>query len=321
MSFQRTDLARTDFENMVLDLEKRYFGILLDVIRSKSFEDDLLLIEKEIRENYALYRKAWDLKNKLKVSAERLVRHHVYQHLSSQILGIYPSPISPDLGVKLKDCILCVDVKTIDTIGNANDIRSTALEANQNSFKNQKSRIPYESNLLDIDHYSGLPVLTYIVKLIYSDNDYKFSLSRQEYPTLVLACIPNGQLSKLFDHDIIENFKTYDYYGEADGHYFKPFTIPDNLKEKEQIKPHSDYIFVSQRGFVDITAQMGKISYYDPKKLTTWWLTSDSRRKVIAAVKSGGSVRYFNKYLLDRKDSANIKWKGYIEHKVTSILP
>ena len=81
------------------------------------------------------------MKNKLKVPAERLVRHHIYTNLSNLITGIYPSPISSDLGIMTSDCVLCVDVKTVDTVGNRVDIGSTQVEPNQISFQNMRIRL------------------------------------------------------------------------------------------------------------------------------------------------------------------------------------
>ena len=187
--------ARTHMQNVILDLEKKYFSIIENIITSDAFINDLLLIEKEIRENYPKFQATWKLKNKIKVPAERVIRHHVYLALKNDIKGIFPSPISSDFGVRLDDCILCIDAKTLDTVGNSGDIRATAVEPNQLSFNN--SNHPYiqsASNLESIDHYSRLPVLTFIIKLIYRDDNYSFSLARTTYPSLVLACIPNGEI-------------------------------------------------------------------------------------------------------------------------------
>ena len=317
MSLQRIDINRTPMQNFILDLEKQYFSKLKDVFFSNAFTEDLLLIEKEIRENYPKFKSTWNLKNKLKIPAERLVRHHIYMQLHDLVTGVYPSPISSDLGILTKDCVICIDVKTIDTVGNSVDIYSTQVEPNQLSFQNTNH--PYirtVSNLESIDHYSRRPVLTYVVKIIYTDNSYSFSLSRNKQPTIVLACIPNGELSSLFDFDIIKNFKTYDYYSEQDKPDLKAHIIPEEYKSEDS---RDNYIFnycVNERGFQPITIQTDKRSkdvYFDAINRVLWWQTSDNKKHAIKAVKSGSTARLNNDVLKNRYDSKNKKWLGYVE--------
>ena len=322
MAKQDTSIRRTDKQNEILDLEKYYFDKLKDVIFSDEFTEDLLLIEKEIRENYAELAGTWNLKNKLKVSAERLVRHYIYMKWHGIIQNVYPSPISSDLGIKTADAVICIDVKTIDTFGNPGDLKSTSTEKNQNSFNN--SRYPgfqFKSNLKSIDHYSSRPVLTYIVKIVYRDDDYSFVLSRDEYPTLILTCIPNGELSRLFDFNIIDNFKTYEYYDTKDGNDFAPFIISVNTDDKAALKEYLDNEFITNRHFSDVSSQMGKIAYYDVAHYCVWWTVMSGSKKQVCALKSGSSVRYNNEILKHRFDSHDHPWDGYIEKRITKILP
>ena len=317
MGKQDIKIMRTSKQNEILDLEKKYFLKLFDMINSCGFKEDLLLIEKEIKDNYPKYRDTWDLKNKIKIPAERLVRQHVYINFFEEIRGIYPSPVSSDLGIKLKDIVLCVDVKTLDTNSNENDIQSTAVEKNQTSFDN--SNFPYINtiaNLDSIDHYSRLPVLTYIIKIIYTDDGYSFKLSREEKPTLVLTCIPNGELSNLFDRNIIENFKTYDYYIEKDDKY-KSIEIPKGVDENV----FADEECINKRGFNKVMIgtsgrtieRPNKVAYIDPKSRIVWWSTSKSGKSYIRPLKGGSSTRFYNNILKARFDSENRAWDGYIE--------
>ena len=322
MGLQDRNISRNSFENKVLDLEKKYFNLIFGVLTSKSFKDDLLLIEKEIRENYSDYDEIWDPKNKIKVPAERLVRHHLYTQLHNQIEEIFPSPVSSDFGVKTEDCILCVDVKTIDIIGNAGDLKSTHVEANQNSFDNRNyPGVKYESHLNSIEHYSRKPVLTYVVKIIYRDDNYSFSLCRSKYPTIVLACVPNGELSRLFDFNIIDNFKTYEYYKESEGPYFKYIFLPSNFSglSSADKKAVCDSICLP-KGFVDLSSTLGKIAYYDPAKLITWWITTESKKVCLKPVKGGASVRFNNEMLEKRYDSRNLPWEGYVTYTIFEEL-
>lgn len=318
MSKQKIDVSRTDKQNEILNLEKKYFNLLYDMISSESFKDDLLLIEKEIKENYPKYRDIWDLKNKIKIPAERLIRQHIYLEFFDNIKGIYPSPVSSDLGIKLEDVVLCVDVKTLDTKSNKNDIKSTAVEKNQNSFNNKN--FPYiniMANLDSIDHYSRLPVLTFVIKIIYTDDDYSFKLSRGQTPTLVLACIPNGELSNLFDYNIIENFKTYEYYSSADGEEYKEIIIPSEVEPFE----FADKECVERRGFSKIKVgtsgrtinSPSKIAYFDSRNRILWWYINESGKKKIKPLKGGATTRFYNYILKNRYDSTNSLWEGYKE--------
>ena len=313
MGKQNVSIPRNSYENTILDMEHKYFDLILKVVQSEEFKKDLLLIEKEIKDNYQEYRNTWALKNKIKVPTERLFRHHIYIQWHKLIKGIYPSPVSSDVGIKTDDAIICIDLKTLDTIGNSNDIFSTTVERNQTSFNNRK--YPYIttlSNLKAIDHYSGVPVLTYIVKIIYTDNSYSFKLCRQDYPTIIVTCIPNGEISKLFDYNIIENFKTYDYYSERDGEYYKPVLIPPGLNNHQVNEYVRNYCLIeSDRNYVE-TMINSKPAYLDIATRVLWWKTSDKKIKMIRAVKCGSSIRFSNAILKERYDSSNNNWDGYV---------
>lgn len=314
MGRQNVGLQRNTYENNILDLEKKYYNLILEVIQSSAFKYDLLLIEKEIKDNYSEFRDIWDLKNKIKVPAERLTRHHIYIQWHSIIRGIYPSPVSSDLGIKTDDAIICIDLKTLDTHSNSGDISSTAVEKNQTSFNNKNyPYIPTISNLKSIDHYSRLPVLTYVIKIIYTDNNYSFCLSREAFPTIVLACIPNGEISRLFDFNIIDNFKTYHYYNHRNGDYYAPIPIKAGLSNIEEDAFVENYcIHESGRDYAKV--QIGnKPAFIDLATRVLWWKTSEKNKKVIRAVKSGGSVRFSNQILKERYDSRNEAWLGYQE--------
>ena len=317
MAKQNPNLPRDTYKNKVLNLEKKYFQKILEVVNSSAFIQDLLLIEKEIRENYPEYRDIWDLKNKIKVPAERLTRHHIYTQWHDLIDGIYPSPVSSDIGIRTNDAVICIDLKTIDTNGNAGDLRATAVENNQTSFNNKN--YPYiktASNLKSIDHYTRKPVLTYVVKIVYTDDKYSFTLSRNTFPTLIVACVPNGEISQLFDYNIIDNFKTYNYYSKKDGDYYSPIEIPRDTKNiSEYVKDQC----VNLRNYISVNIQ-GKDAYFDMAHNTLWWQTSQNNKTVIAAVKSGGSVRFNNEILKERFDAENNKWDGYIEITISDEM-
>lgn len=318
MPRQDTSKPRTRKQNEILDLEKKYFSILEKVFSSSAFNNDLLLIEKEIRENYPKFINVWNLKNKLKVPAERLVRHHIYMSLSNLITGIYPSPISSDIGFLTDDCVICIDVKTVDTVSNIADIKSTQVEPNQISFRNTNhSYVTTTSNLESIDHYSRKPVLTYVLKIIYTDDDYSFQLARGITPSVVLVCIPNGELSNLFNFDIIKSFKTYNYFTESDDEYFTPVIIPNEFIDDDQTSYIERYCI--DKGFVKVEIP-NKTAYYDGIHHCIWWQTSHKNRPAIKAVKSGSTARLENEILKDRYDSNNNSWYGYKELSIPPAL-
>ena len=313
MAKQQYNIRRSEIENKILDLEKKYFDIIKNIITSAEFKNDLILIEKEISDNYTKFDELWNLKNKLKVPAERVVRHHLYIKMNNLIKGIFPSPLSSDFGVRTEDAVVCIDIKTIDTQGNSGDLKETCVEKNQNSFDNKN--YPYihiPANLNAFDDYSRLPVLTYIIKIIYTDTGYSFKLSRTEYPSLVLVCIPNGKISRLFDYNIVANCKTYDYYTvRNDGENFEPIYLSDAEVINEQIINEKCQV----RGLVRLS-EFKKPTFYDSKTKTLWWKTSVSNKIAIAPVKSGASVRFSNEILKERYDSDNNKWEGYIEWNI-----
>ena len=134
MGKQRIDIKCNDYEKNILNLEKKYFEIIYNIISHEDFFKDLALIEKEISDNYSKFDGLWNLKNKIKIPAERVVRHHLYVKMVERIKGIFPSPLSSDFGIRTDDAVVCIDIKTIDTNGNSGDLRETAVEKNQTSF-------------------------------------------------------------------------------------------------------------------------------------------------------------------------------------------
>lgn len=313
MSKQSTSIQRNEYENNILDLEKKYFEIIKSVVMHDDFKRDLSLIEKEISDNYTKFDDLWNLKNKIKVPAERVVRHHLYVKMVDLIKGIFPSPLSSDFGIRTEDAVVCIDIKTIDTNGNEGDLRATSVEKNQTSFDNKNyPYIKIPANLNAVDDYSRLPVLTYVVKIVYTDNGYSFKLCRDNFPSMVLTCIPNGKIAKLFDYNIVANCKTYDYYNvRNDGVDYAPIELTEAEKNNNALIDAK----CLARGFAKLN-NFSKPAYYDSKTKCLWWKTSFANKSVIAPVKSGSSVRFLNEILKDRYDSKNQPWQGYIEWNI-----
>lgn len=322
----------------ILDLEKKYFDILWNIFTSKGFINDLQVIEKEIQKEYDFLHKTWELKNKLKIPAERLTRQYIYRDLSEIIKHIYPLAISSDCAFITNDAVINLDVKTLDTIGNQGDIKNLQFENNQSSFDNvnldadakiPNSGIKVECLLPQEYSYNGekpLPVLTYFLTIIYSDDGKSFNLNRDDnYQTIYLKCLPNGFLSPLFDNDIVDNFKDYLYFKQNSK--FPPEYLTDDKnkiveKLKEFIRKKPEFILIQGRS---------KIGAFNSKQIHPKYKTSgiswfpvsriDKVNKklfhyYLEAVYKGHTNRLSNSKIETRYDSDDNIWIGVKKYKL-----
>ena len=328
MSQQNTTYARTPIQNKILDLEKKYMEILDKVFTSKRFISDLKKIESDTQEYYDLLAEVWGKKNKIKEASERLVRHHLYTNFTG-VDNFYPFPISCDIAIETDDVILNVDVKTIDKIGNGTELTTTQFEHNQTSFINKPvlAAPPFpgfkvKSNLQTKDPRTGKPVITYLIKIGYSDDGHGFFrlVNENSKPSIVLTCLPNGALSNLFDDDLFSNFKEYTYYDSHDGTYFKPRYITSK-DEFNTLNINVKYNRIEQ--VTDIPENWSRISsdkvgYYDIEKKVLWYAIPKKEQNhwniYLYAVKYGNTARFNDYWLEHRYDSKNKSWCGEIRH-------
>lgn len=316
-------------QGKILDLEKKYFEYIENIITSQSFIKDLKKIENRIKNQYQYLEAIWDLKNKLKIPAERLLRYYIYKQ--PNVIGFYPSPVSCDVAVETNDVILNIDVKTIDIVGNSGDITTIQLEHNQCSFKHKNvlsngdfKGFEIKTNLPSIDKYTKKPILTYLLKIVYSDNDKEFDIfypnnKRKIFPIITLTCLPNGCISNLFDNDLFSNFKNYDYYKSTDGSLYKPKFICS--------KDYYDNISIENEKYLYIKHQcnipndwsrvkiLNKCGYYDKVNNNLWITVSRGTKKngwdyYLEAVKSPHTCRFDYTMLKTRYDSKGNKWNG-----------
>ena len=329
MSQQNTTYGRTPIQNHILDLEKKYMEILDSVFTSERFISDLKKIESDTQEYYDLLTDVWGKKNKIKEASERLVRHHIYTNFTN-VDNFYPFPISCDIAIETEDAILNVDVKTIDKIGNGNELTTTQFEHNQTSFINEPvlAAPPFpgfrvKSNLQSKDPRTGKPVITYLVKIGYSDDGHgTFRLINEaSKPSLVLTCLPNGALSNLFDNNLFSSFKDYVYFEKHDGQYFKPRYITSK-DEFGTLSTTVKYNRIEQTTDIPDSWERinsdSKIGYYDTEKNILWYAIP---KKIgnhwdiyLYAVKYGNTARFNDSWLEDRYDSTNTYWCGEIKH-------
>lgn len=140
----------------------------------------------------------WELKNKLKIPAERLVRQYVYKNLSDLVKHIYPSALSSACAFITNDAVINIDVKTLDTVGNRGDINNLQFENNQSSFENlnldvdpsiPNSGVTVECLLPKEYSYNdepALPMLSYFFTIVYCDNGQSFKFRSK---TWICICI------------------------------------------------------------------------------------------------------------------------------------
>lgn len=322
----------------VLNLEKKYFNILWQLFTSNEFIEDLKIIEEEIQKHYSFLEHTWELKNKLKIPAERLARQYVYKNLFTLVKHIYPSPISSDIAFVTDDAVINIDIKTMDTVGNKNDIYNLQFENNQSSFINKNldvderfpnSGVKVECLLPQEYSYNNeqpLPVLTYFFTIVYSDNKTSFTLNRDEkLQTIYLKCLPNGILSPLFDNDLVDNFKTYTYLERKHG--FSPIYLTDNANEvnekvKQFVIDNPQYVLLKGRT---------KVGAYNSNQIhpkyntngVSWFPVSQQdknnkniHRYFLKAVYKGNTNRLSNTKLITRFDSYDNEWLGLKKYKI-----
>lgn len=335
MSSQKSKINYSEKQGILLDLEKKYFNFIKTILDSPEFLNDLKKVETNIQNNYDFLSNVWNLKNKLKIPAERLLRYYIYKN--EQIVGFFPSPVSGDLAVEVTDAIINLDIKTIDIVGNAGDIETIQFEHNQTSFLNKNvlssdifTGFKVQANLPTIDSFTKKPILTYLVKIIYSDNKTSFNIFNQkDYPLITLTCLPNGELSDLFDNDLFSNVKDYNYYKKSDGNYYNPKYI-SSKDEYDSLTSYNDKVqLIKSNCQIDDTWKktqiLNKVAFYDAS-MDKLWVTVLRRPKnskpyyELNSIASPGTCRFNHIDLVDRYDSKNNPWKG-IYKKYNSISP
>jgi hypothetical protein len=318
-----SELDNLDLLSEILELEKKYFEFLWKLFTSKDFVSDLEKIETDIKKNYKLLSDHWDLKNKIKIPAERLVRHYIYKSPLFNIVDIYPSPVSADIALITEDIVLNIDVKTIDIVGNSGDLQFLQFLPNQSTFINRKlsvdplvsdsgiqidSSLPLEYNLKK----KRLPVLTFFLTIVYSDNGSTFSLAREKNtPTINLKCLPSGIISKLFDFDLVKNFKAYKYYSDnlVNHIFIKGIDLKQELVEYVKSNPDFKIVKVKSKEGLFNPKAIHPISL---EKGITWVRV---KRKVKGKFKlepiiGGSALRIKTDDIRDRYDSCDLIWQG-----------
>lgn len=288
----------------VEDLEKKYFKLIENIILSEDFLKDLKTIDLFIRNNYQLLSEHWQVKNKLKIAVERLLRYYFYTVLNP--LAVYNSVLSSDIAFYTEDVLLNIDAKTTDFSSSANerDFYYPAIVAkNQITFKNvnlieEKSAsawngIPFKTLLAPISEHPikkiNVPTLSFFIKFGYFDDGRSFRIEKYG-----LTCIPHRDLSSRFNNDIIINFKSYTYDKKE-----------DPKEEKELVSNNWVEVKLKRKNY-----------YVNPKTLEAWGYDKTKWRIVLsdntARIKK---EEHFpddsTETIVRRLDSNGNNWVGY----------
>lgn len=313
----------TNDQRIISNLERKYMESLTNLFLSDDFRDELHRLEYVVNNDYNFIRDNYEKKNKVDIAIERLIRYFIYKKSNINIVGIYPSPISCDMAIETEDCILNVDSKTIDSVGNASDINYFHFERNQSSFKHNPygkqegfDGVPVITNLPAIDSYTGKPVLTFFLKIIYSDNGREFSFYKKGN-NISLTCLPNGILSNLFPDNMIFNFKTYTYtpynypicskeYAESHGLKFASVdTFINELRIACFEVPFNEYTLGNINGRpVIINENSG---FVPVRKKDGWYLQQ---------IQAGHTARILYENLTCRIDGNGYSWYGHISGQI-----
>mgnify|MGYP003975616111 FL=1 len=297
-------------DGKILNWEKSYFFELERIFQSQDFSDHLLKMKKWINLSYSNMQ-SWNKANKVQLPCQRIINYVVMKNLK-QIIGVYNSAISSDIAFETSDVIINIDSKTVSSTGNKGDFESLFFGPNQSSFKNKNIGIgmagknypglPVDFQLPSIDISTNKPVLTYFLMIKYTDNKKNFDwYSNQDEPNIRLICIPNGELSYLFNNDIISNPKTYAYAK----------TSSSNSKKTDKTYPLSH----SFQNAIPIMVYTKK-GFYISNTKETWLETeikqtnSNNKVTVYKQAISSHSCRIDFKTLKDRYDSNQKYWKG-----------
>lgn len=305
MTTQRTDITLTDEQKNILDLEEKYFDIIKNIFQSQEFIIDLEEIEKNIKKDYDYLSNYWQIKNKVKTPLERLLRYHIYKNMGAT--GTYYSPLSSDIAFYKEDALINIDAKTTDLDGNEGDDTRISFDRNQISFRNKiKNKndpfegVHYDPNLPSIEKGRGLPVLTYFLRITYTDNFSEFDINH-----ITLDCVPNGKLSELFDYDLISNFKTYSYLTKT---YAETLGRNDLTPKKTEEKHWEPFKMGSGNYFYD---DQVKNPFYPTENVL--WGKIDGDYKVMT---SGNSARIDPNDTINRFNSLNKEWIGHTRWNV-----
>lgn len=278
------------------ELEKKYFMKLKEVFTSEIFLKDIRELENKVIQNYDKLKLMWLKSNKIDIALERIVKYYIFRN--KIVKGAYTSPISSDVAFYTDDCIICLDTKSVNYISNRPDIGCINTSRNQINFKNNFCRnIPYIPQLPYKEN--DKPILTYFLQLEYEEDLKTNSFKLINFN---LSCVPNYILSGLYNNDIIQNYKTYEYISNELALELEKIGYPDLHPEKE-IK--------------DNWLEKSKTIYLDKEKKNPFYKDGTLYKKYNSngveyrAVISGSAAR-INPNKLEKSSHKKLDWNRHI---------
>lgn len=196
------------------EIEKKYCNIIFDVLSKNLGRIITEISGQALFSNISVQNKT----NPIDSKAENTIENIISDQLAWDVCAL---PVSSDSCYACGDAIVHIDVKTTkNTDDDAPDKKNRInVEAAQTSYVYGKSLnvvTPYSGRgkkptaakwqpklkkYEDHKFFGEVPNITYIIRIIYSDNNYVEELS--------LVSIPNGQLEKKFNgNNILEGGKS-----------------------------------------------------------------------------------------------------------------
>ena len=301
-------IKRDELYKEIVNLEKKYFDTIWEIFTSAEFIKDLEEVSAYIKENYKYLSNIWGVKNKIKIAAERLIRFHSYKKLGVE--GIYPSPLSSDMAIITKDCVINIDAKTIDMYGNPGDDTSVHFQKNQITFTNKPFFSAYDENK-SLNYYgipfppflppfyfhnkSEKPVLTFFLTINYYDDGTSFNLEH-----LSLCIVPHGVVVDVdYENEIISNYKTYDYLNKEEA-----LKLKDNRYMPTKVL-NPKWVALDEARNTEIYVDQGL--EHPINEGQCGWKKIDNQYKIVVY---GGSARIIKEKLIQRTSSTG-KWDGF----------
>lgn len=306
----------------VKDLEEKYMKLICNIISSKDIFNQLSELENEIIQNKTKWEETYTKKNVIDISIERLLRFNFYKKLNSKIRKIYSSPISSDLAFVMKDCILNIDSKTVNVHSNSTDVSPAVIEKNQASFINKE--ILKNNDFSGYDFYGNLnsfvkiknknlPVLSYIIKVVYHDKGKKPCTNKcikEDYyieKKIRIYCIPNKSVvDDEFTENLIYGIKTYEYVNKTESNKFSHVDI----SPRDKIESHWIELNLDTGTNTKIRHKDNKIVNPFNKDIHSLWGYIANKYQFI---KGGKTFRIKKNSLKKRLNSKEKYWSGYKE--------
>jgi hypothetical protein len=327
-------------EKKILSLEQSYMNSLVKLFKKKIFLKSLNELEINVNEQYTFIKDNYSKNNKIEIAVERLLRYHLYRNYG-KVKKAYPSPISSDIAFETKDAIINLDSKTLNENKNKSDFKYFHFISNQSSFDQEPlgktANFPGLQILSSLPKYhskSNKPVLSFVIRILYSDDDNSFKLfSDNEYKGVSITCLPNGELSLLFKNNIIIGYKDYSYSNEKKKILGKAsFLNAQNLNISQEFNNFEEFRTSLSEANFDIPETWNreikisnKYGFYDDTNNMTWVIVKRGNNAAnyefgFENVIRGNTPRIAYETLKNRLTRKDSPWLGHVQWNIESEL-